>query len=109
MDNEQEYDITYAEHAIIHLWRYMQGLYRFCDYPGCSLPPSIEEEYKQKMLKELEKENSTQPWTWLVFERYDGEFKDINKWLKKHDLPQIEGIKKQKKEKLKGGNDYGKD
>lgn len=97
MDNEQEFKITNAEYAIIDLWRYMQGLYRFCDYPGCSLPPSIIEEYKQKMLKELEKENSAQPCVWLVFERYDGEFKDINKWLKKHDLPQIEGIKKKRK------------
>ena len=97
MHNEQEIKITNAEYVIIYLWRYMQGLYRFCDYPGCSLPPSIEEEYKQKMLKELEKESGAKPSEGFIYEEYDGGFKDINKWLKNHDLPQIEGIKKKRK------------
>ena len=97
MENEQEFKITNAEYAIIDLWRYMQGLYRFCDYPGCSLPPSIEEEYKQKMLKELEKENSTQSCAWLVFERYDGEFKDINKWLKNTICHKSKALKNKRK------------
>ena len=97
MDNEQEFKITNAEHAIIDLWRYMQGLYRFCDYPGCVLPKPVLEEYKQKMQKELEKEKGKNPYKEFIHERYDGEFKDINKWLKNNGLPQIEGIKKKRK------------
>lgn len=97
MDNEQEFKITNAEYAIINLWRYMQGLYRFFDYPGCVLPKPVLEEYKQKMQKELEKEKGKNPCKEFLHERYDGEFKDINKWLKNNGLPQIEGIKKKRK------------